>query len=360
MTGTSRWVGQYAVHGYVYLSLMTVYLSILLGTSGCTKRVYELGYPGLTDGKYDTEFPAMNGSKQLARISNSVKKLNVIAYYKSFYFSYDDQITETMLHDHRIWGKAQTVDTHSQTGIGTATVIHHANHRIALLTCAHVVSEPDTILSYYYNIDGERTWLQSVSIKQKQQNFVSDMRGVGELEILIIDQKRDIAVVGKEGIFYSNFIKLFEYPLGRTDDLEWGSSVYLIGYPMGYKMITRGIVSNPRVNASGSFLLDALFNRGLSGGLVLAVRDGATNLELVGLAKSVSAESGFILTPEQDIQRPAYDPHVPYDGKIYVHQKRHINYGITHAITIETIQDFFKDNEVYFLSRGYDFSHLFN
>ena len=66
---------------------------------------------------------------------------------------------------------------------------------------------------------------------------------------------------------------------------------------MGHKMITRGIVSNTRDDKSDSFLIDALFNRGFSGGIILAIRDGVPNFELVGMAKSVSAKNEYLLTP---------------------------------------------------------------
>ena len=45
------------------------------------------------------------------------------------------------------------------------------------------------------------------------------------------------------------------------------------------------------------FLVDAVFNRGYSGGIVLAIRDGVPNFELVGLVKSVPAEYEYVMKP---------------------------------------------------------------
>ena len=63
------------------------------------------------------------------------------------------------------------------------------------------------------------------------------------------------------------------------------------------------------------FMVDAMFSRGFSGGIVLAIRDGVPNFELVGMIKLVSAHSSFVLTPEKDGGGDlVFDPAVPYTG----------------------------------------------
>lgn len=132
-----------------------------------------------------------------------------------------------------------------------------------------------------------------------------------------------------------------------------------MGYPMGHKMITKGIVSSPNRDKKGTFLTDAPFNRGFSGGAVLAIRDGVPNFELVGLAKSVSATSNFVLTPSKDFDQSLYDPGNPYDGEIFVDMKTDIRYGITTVISTEMIKEFFEKNDAIFRNKGYNFSSLF-
>jgi len=46
--------------------------------------VYEIAYPTLFDGKYDSEFPYKNRSEQLEAISSSIKLVNSLAFYKSY------------------------------------------------------------------------------------------------------------------------------------------------------------------------------------------------------------------------------------------------------------------------------------
>jgi S1-C subfamily serine protease len=183
---------------------------------------------------------------------------------------------------------------------------------------------------------------------------VVDILGGREMVILAAEPKKDLAILGVSGLRSTHRIFFLDYPLGESRSLEWGSFVYLMGYPMGFQMITQGIVSNPNMDGKGSFLVDALFNRGFSGGIVLAVRDGVPNFELVGLAKSVSAQNKYVLRPLKDTSEYVYDPSIPYTGDIYVRTESEINYGITHAISIETIREFIQDHQDELIRQGYD------
>jgi len=344
------------------LNHSVLFFFVLICLTGCTKKIYDVVYPTLSDGKYDTEFPYKNCSRQLEEISRSVKKLNCIVYYNSYIFSEEDQITKSDLNSRTIRNKAIKNVVFNKSGSGTATIIYHDADRIALLTCAHIIDTPDTIMSYFRGAErGGEEIIQSVSIKVRQQNFIVDIPIYGgEVEIIKIDRKKDIAVVGRKGLVLGGFVPVFSYPAGKSSELEWGSFVYLIGYPVGFKMITRGIVSNPNMDASGRFLIDALFNRGFSGGVVLAIKDGVPNFELVGIAKSVSVKHVYVLRPSEDVGEYSYDPNVPYRGDTYVQLKSDINYGITHAISIETIWTFFDENKKFFIEKGYDFKGLFD
>ena len=106
-------------------------------------------------------------------------------------------------------------------------------------------------------------------------------------------------------------------------------------------------------------IIDANFNRGLSGGIVLAIRDGIPNFELVGMAKSVSASNDYFLQPKQTVEEYSYDPKIPYRGDSYVRLQSIINYGVTHVISIETIQEFIQNSEDILDDKGYYFYDLF-
>ena len=323
--------------------------------SGCSRRIYQAAYPTLNDGVYDTEFPYRNCSKELKRIGNTVKMVNAIAYYKSYIFDETYQLLHRNLSSEVLKKDATGHIFFNNSTSGTATIIFHANHRIALLTCAHIVSFPDTIISYFTLSDGRPSiFIQSVAVKERQSNYVTDLWNIPEVEILVADNANDIAMLGGE-LQGSDLppIPVFDYPVGNARELEWGSFVYLIGFPRGYKMITRGIVSDPNRSKTGEFIIDALFNRGCSGGLVLAVKDGVPNFELVGIARSAAAEYEYVVRPTSTFDQSKYDLNFPYSGDLYVDYKANINYGVTQVIPVEQIREFIDVNRMMLEEEGY-------
>jgi hypothetical protein len=148
------------------------------------------------------------------------------------------------------------------------------------------------------------------------------------------------------------------YPFGRAKELEWGTFVYLFGYPSGYRMITKGIVSSPNKSGQGSFIVDAVVSPGSSGAIVLAVRDGIPNFELVGIVKLIPAQSSFVLSPSKREGDEEYDPGEPYRGDVFVERKTEIQYGIAQAIPAEAIVDFIRKNQQQLQSQGYHLESL--
>jgi len=328
------------------------FMFIIILTS-CSKRIYRVAYPTLSDGRYDSEFPYKNCSKELQEISEAVTKVFCNTYYKNYYFSPHRKIVSKDINKKLLETPNGITDIKS-TVSGTATVIYFQADRIAMLTCSHVVSKPDTIINYVtFEDNPSAKFVQTVSVKQKQEILVYGMPEDGVFEVLLLDNENDIAILSKE-LKSSTVAKIpvLKYPFGTAKELEWGSFVYLIGYPMGYKVITKGIVSQPDRDKRGAFLIDALFNRGLSGGILLAVRDGVPNFEVVGITTSAAAETETVLVPERN---KSYDETVPYEGKIYVDNKKSINYGITKAISAEAILSLIQENKDFLLKKGYDF-----
>ena len=333
------------------LALSLILINTLIS---CSKKIYRTAYPTLSDGRYDSEFPYKNCSKELLEISEAVTKVFCNSYYKNYYFAPERRITPKDINK-KLLATADALVELKSTVSGTATVIYYQANRIAILTCWHVVTKPDTILNYFsFEDNPNKKYVQTISVKQKQVILVYGMPEDGVFDILLTDDENDIAILGKE-LKSSTFaqIPVLKYNFGKAKELEWGSFVYLIGYPMGHKVITRGIVSQPDRDKRGAFFIDALFNRGLSGGILLAVRDGVPNFEVVGITTSAAAETETVLVPDRNKN---YDETVPYDGKIYVDNKKSINYGITKAIAAEAILKLIDENREFLLKRGYDFN----
>jgi hypothetical protein len=326
----------------------------------CSKKTFQTVYPTLSDGRYDSEFPYRNCSDELDKIAKTVKKLYCLVEYDKYFFSRGDEINPDFLIDNRYKRIAEQKSFFSESVHGTATIVYKDDRRIAVLTCAHVIDYPDTILAWYYDGLGNKTdILESVSIKRKQQNFIRDFPGDGLLEIIAMDRGRDIAFLGNSFDDLGGDIRTFKYPTGDTDRLEWGSFVYILGFPGGHQMVTRGIVSNPDPGKEGEFLIDALFNPGVSGGVVLAVKDGVPNFELVGIARAVSAKYKNVIKPGKESHEEIYNPNIPYDGDVFVKLEKEIYYGVTFAIAIESVADFYLQNREDFVSRGYRLDNFF-
>ncbi len=321
----------------------------------CSSVSYETIYPTLRDGKYDSEFPYKSTSEELTKIIETIQRVNSTAFYKIYIF---DENSRYILKD--IEGKQLNKITVSEaladnSSAGTAVTVYSENGNIALLTCAHTVTFPDTIVAYRLDEKGKATnYIESISIKEKQVIYAAGFPEGSHVDIIVKDDRLDIAVLGRK---YDAPTKVnlpaFKYPIGKAKEVEWGTFVYLFGYPLNYKIITKAIVSGPRRDESGSFLVDAVINPGFSGGLVLAIRDGVPNFELIGMVQWVPEDDESFIYPETLKDKTTYNPVVPYKGNLFVRKHSSIKYGIAKIIPIESIMTFLIQNKPYLNDRGF-------
>lgn len=271
---------------FIALSLLVLF------TFSCSSVTYEKVYPTLQDGKYDSEFPYKNCSSQLEEISISTKRVNSTAFYKTYTFDQSRELRLSEIISGNIDELAVTEGYVDQSSSGTGTIIYSSIGRVALLTCAHIIEYPDTIISYFGDAEGNKTnFVNAILIKETQSVYVAGFPGNSEVEILGMDNELDLAIIGRDyGATSDNIFQVFNYPLGKAKELEWGTFVYVFGYPLSNLMITRAIVSTPNKDDRGSFVLDAVVNMGSSGAIVLAIKDGVPNFELVGIVQWVPEE----------------------------------------------------------------------
>jgi hypothetical protein len=230
---------------------------------------------------------------------------------------------------------------------GTAAIVSNKNGNMLFLTCAHILDFPDTVISYYTDTEGKPLEIvESISIKINQDNYVSDMPDNGHVEIVAVDKRLDVVLVGgKYAEEKSLKQSVFPFKIGNADELTWANYVYIFGYPLNRKMVTKGLVSLYESNPGDYFLIDAVFNRGMSGGVVLAVRDGAPNYEFVGMVKSSPASSKIVLKPYDFDESFSIIPKGPFEGMIKVEREMEMKYGISKVVTINAIIDFTLRNE---------------
>lgn len=306
------------------------------------------------NGKYDTDFPFSAAGDELKNLVESTRKVYSQVDYKTYLFKEARNLTESDV-TRALLAKPDSIVYTQRSVAGTATIILYRSNRIALLSCAHVFDKPDTILTFYRKPKtGIATWLASVSIKERQYNFVTNVPGVQTLDVIALDRENDIAILGQRigGLIPPN-VPILYHPFGQESRLEWGSIVYVIGYPNGYQMITRGMVS--KSSQRRKFMIDAPFNKGSSGGLVVAVRDGLPNFEVVGIVTASAGEDEPVLVPEKgwsELNGPQYN------GPQFVETISNIKYGITFVTSTDAIVELIKNNLNKLMASGYYFADL--
>ena len=330
-----------------------VFISLLCGA--CVNKVYLPEGSVEQDGRYDSTFPNVEVSDELEHLLRSVKFINCVATYRRMVFPAGKEMRRSDITPDFLDEEDVSTEFFTDTASGTATVIYHGNGKIAILTSFHVVNFPDTLFSFVdSNKRGFQDRLRSIAVKERQSNYIPDIQGADRFEILAFDAALDMVVLGQSlAEAQENEISVFDRPVGEAGSLDWGSFVYAVGYPGGIKMITRGLVSKPFRDAEARFVIDASFNRGFSGGPVLAIKDGVPNIEWVGLSMTSAGTSDVILIPSNRELDEAYDYGVPYDGDVFIHPRRNIRYGITMCVSMERIRDFIRSNMSTFLDEGY-------
>lgn len=171
-------------------TIFIVLFIFVFASCSSTSKIYETAYPTLNDGKYDSEFPYKSSSKQLEEISHSIKMINVLVFYTSYFFDESSKITVSDLSQKNVINKAYKKTNYHQPASGTATIISSTIDQVVLLTCAHIIDFPDTIITYFLNESGNNTlFIESISIKADQSNFIPDFPEGGKVEIISIDKK---------------------------------------------------------------------------------------------------------------------------------------------------------------------------
>ncbi|NOZ75817.1 MAG: trypsin-like peptidase domain-containing protein [FCB group bacterium] len=293
-----------------------------------------------SDSRYDTEVVTEGIGPLLEATSKSIIRINYIGTYAIYTVPLESRITrdQSSALEHILNMPTDTYE--NQTSSGTGILLKSTKDRITVLTCAHIGNYPDTVFSYLSADDKEGSFpIEAIALRIKEKYYTSNLKGIAVLNPTKVDLEKDLMLLEA----YRESVDFPEPPInipnGNSSALQWGSRVFILGFPMGNLMVTDGMVSAPDPD-SPYLLMDALFNPGFSGGLVMAVRDGLPHLEWIGIAKSVSARSMVFLKPDPGSNTTGDVPYTSYTGQPYIGTHQDINYGVTFAIPIETIQQF--------------------
>lgn len=338
--------------------LLAAALVAALATSGCVRYVPTDRGP---QAYYQTGFPTHDLSGQLEETFRAVKRIRVTGVYDHYSFSPGTAPLEGDPLGAEVMARAVDTFTNSTSREASAVQIARANRRVTLLTNQHAIHFPDTVVEYAEVAGRPRTatpgrrYIERVSVKRDQYNLIMDRAGIQPFEILARDPSADLALLGASYPIGTESLDLhvLQVQVGDADRLSWGSFVYVVGHPGGYPIVTRGIVSDPRREATSSFLVDGLWNEGISGGPILAVRGEDGTLEWVGIARAAAGRIEHRLVPDPEAIQDR-DQRLLYEGRIYLEEVQRILYGISLSVPMTTIREFVDRNRADLRRRGWD------
>lgn len=296
---------------------------------------------------YRTGFPQRDTSRELERILRSVKRIQVTGEYETFRFSADARVTRAELAAAEAYERAEARYRFSRTKTGTAAVIARTDGGMRLVTAAHVTRWPDTVVAYHGGDGGAGALrvrhVESVAILRRQTQAVLGVPGASEFRVVARDTVRDIGLIHApvRSTTPDAEVPVLHIRAGDPARLVWGAFTYVLGFPRGYPMVSRAIVSDPRRDSDNGFLLDGLFNPGISGGLVLAVRGDTGALEWVGIATAAAGQTELVLVPDARVVE-ADGILVPYRGNLFAEQVTRIDHGITFSVPMTAVARFLR------------------
>jgi S1-C subfamily serine protease len=307
---------------------------------------------------YQTAYPTHDVSREIEEAFRSLRRITYTAEYETYLFTPQSGVTEADLADPAVLQRAteRFTDTHSKAG--TAVILARSPRRVALVTNNHVVRFPRS-QTYFVDEDRERRprsarRVAAYSVLLGTRGTLNDHPSLGPFDVIARDTARDIAAIEVRlpPANEESFPPLGAPP-GDPRRLSWGSFVYVLGYPSGFPMVTRAIVSDPDRDRRGSFLTDGLWNEGISGGPILAIRGDDGAVEWVGLTRAGAGSREVRLQPV-GWEPPDDDSGIVYQGPIYAETSLRIQYGITVSVPITDLRSFLAANRELMRRRGYD------
>ena len=287
-------------------------------------------------------------------VERSILKLTCSAYYENYYYSAPEKFEDIIPQDSLFEEKVFTTNSVAGTGL----ILSQHGDNMLILSCHHVFDFDDTLKTYYLDKKKKVTnYLQSISIKYGQTIYVTHKNGtVSRGKILVQDEEDDIALIETQAI--ENVLSEFPFQgiLNSRSKIELGQEVYVLGFPKGHFLITKGLASPSKYK--GKFIVDIPFNRGFSGGVAIVIDANTGNYRYIGMANSTAYDSQIVLAPSDAVSNAEIYKTIPYQGDVYVKELKLINHGITFVISHDTIIDFFKTKESELI--GFGFSNLFN
>lgn len=334
---------------------VVVILGISLSCSSSSKHISPSSQKSSSD-NYTTAFPQRDISAQLEQAHRSILRIVTTDFYNTYTFE-ENFVTLADIKTNNPKDIATQFFSTEESTAGTSIVLRYNDDKVLLITCDHVVSSPDTTVAYF---EGENipnnTYVKSISIKQRENKLIFTSHQLHNFDVIARNSRTDLALLVAELEDQMEPVpRPLDFSLGKSENMQMGSFLYVLGYPRGYPIVTRGLASTSDNLSSRFFITDALFNPGISGGLVLASNDNFESLQWTGMARSATASKEDVLIPQPDSDRYSQVAK-PYPDTAFVQKKTRINYGITQTIPINTIKKFLAEHQSEISRNGFNYS----
>ncbi|MDZ7263312.1 MAG: S1C family serine protease [candidate division KSB1 bacterium] len=284
----------------------------------------------------------------LQKLEASIIKITCSAYYEIQYYA-PPPPNASVSQQSLLTNKKFTTNSVAGTGL----IIFSQAKKILVLTCEHIFSFQDTIRTYYADENNQPTnYLQSLAIRFGQTSYVTHRDGTSSRATLVVaDTTNDVAVLETEAAANELSEFPFQERLAKKTDIRLGQEIYLLGYPKGIFMVTRGLATPSKYKTK--FVADLTFNRGFSGGVAIAYNTNSRTFEYIGMATAASYDSELVLAPPEGHHVSDQNMKLPYQDDVYLKELRLINYGITFITKSEVIVDFLSRSSEKLKQYGY-------
>ena len=330
------------------LILLSIIVSAcLVSCSGSQAPLTTQSNSDTSEEGYTTAFPSRNISSSLQEIQKSIVRIISTSYYDTYTFN-RPIVKMADIKSNKLGDISSQQFSSEESTAGTSIILNiKANGDALLLSSAHAVTSPDTLVSYFPKEQAvENTFIKSISIKRRQSNLIFSPNNLSSFRVIADRQVSDLALLSaKLKSELQNQHRARPIGLGKTEHIQLGSFLYILGFPKGFPMITRGLASTRGLRPHRFFITDALFNPGISGGLVIASKDNFNSFEWVGVARSATADKETVLVPHPDREDFSRGTLEPYGDAIFVDRKNRISYGITQAVPIDEVRSFIKESQ---------------
>lgn len=230
---------------------------------------------------------------------------------------------------------------------GAGLLIFHDERRALILTSSHLVSPPDTVVTYYSSTPGDSDLPQSASAKPIFSRAIAvggDLsvrhhdQSLHHAELLSEDKRADLALITVP--WRIGFGVPYAYDFAYKQPAAVGEVALAVGYPEEIMQVTFGMVS--RSPYRGNFSLGISGRFGFSGAPVFVVRQGL-QLALAGLGRGAPVVETAIIAPPADFV-PGYYLQPEDVARLRVERLQEFNYGLIYAVDIKRIGDFIAAN----------------